>query len=35
VAALEREKLERYQDRYQEYIHAAKRLQALLESSSG
>ena len=35
VAALEREKLERYQDRYQEYIRAAKRLQALLESSSG
>ena len=31
VAALEREKLERYQDRYQEYIRAAKALQALIE----
>jgi hypothetical protein len=31
VAALEREKLERYQDRYQQYIRAAKALQALLE----
>lgn len=34
VAALEREKLERYQDRYQEYIRAAKALQALFEPSS-
>lgn len=34
VAALEREKLERYQDRYQEYIRAAKALQALLEPPS-
>jgi hypothetical protein len=34
VAALEREKLERYQDRYHEYIRAAKALQALLEPSS-
>ena len=34
VAALEREKIERYQDRYQEYIRAAKALQALLEPSS-
>jgi hypothetical protein len=31
VAALEREKLERYQDRYQEYIRSAKALQALIE----
>jgi hypothetical protein len=34
VAALEREKLERYQDRYQEYVRAAKALQALIESSN-
>jgi hypothetical protein len=34
VAALEREKLERYQDRYHEYIRAAKAFQALLEPST-
>jgi hypothetical protein len=34
VAALEREKLERYQERYQEYIRAAKALQALIEPAS-
>ncbi len=31
VGALEREKLERYQERYQEYIRAAKALQALIK----
>jgi hypothetical protein len=34
VAALEREKLERYQERYQEYIRGAKGLQALVKSST-
>jgi hypothetical protein len=32
IAALEREKIERYQERYQQYIQTAKALQALTES---
>jgi len=33
LAALDREKLERYQDRYQQYIRTAKALQALIEDA--